>query len=103
MASTPGTFEFIEQRIREEPLTTDRGKQFEWLCRFFLLNAPKYRGMFTSVWLWDDWPGRWGVDKGIDLVAATRDDQLWAIQAKAISAERSIPKSELDSFLSESK
>lgn len=102
MTANPGTFEFIEQRVREAPLATDRGKQFEWLCRFFLLNAPKYRGMFTSVWLWDDWPGRWGVDKGIDLVAATRDGHLWAIQAKAISPDRSIPKSEVDSFLSES-
>ncbi len=98
----PGTFEFIEQTIRQSALHTELGTDFELLCRFFLLNAPQHKGVFKSVWLWKDWPGRWGADKGIDLVAETMAGQLWAIQAKAVHQERSIPKSELDSFLSES-
>ena len=99
---TPGTFAFIEQQMRQDAVATEFGADFEWLCRFFLLAAPQYHGVFKSVWLWKDWPERWGVDKGIDLVAQTTDDKLWAIQAKAVHADRSIPKSELDSFLSES-
>jgi superfamily II DNA or RNA helicase len=98
----PGTFEFIEQTIRQSATGTEFGTDFEWLCRFFLLNAPQYKGVFKSVWLWKDWPDGWGADKGIDLVAETIDGQLWAIPAKAVHHERSIPKSELDSFLSES-
>lgn len=98
----PGTLAYIEQRIREAAVGTEFGADFEWLCRFFLLAAPKYKGTIKSVWLWSDWPGRWGADKGIDLVAQTTDGKLWAIQAKAVHADRSIPKSELDSFLSES-
>ena len=99
---TPGTFEYIEQKIRLDAVGTEFGSDFEWLCRFFLLTAPKYKGVFKAVWLWNDWPKRWGADKGIDLVAQTVEGKLWAIQAKAVRADRAIPKSELDSFLSES-
>ncbi|MFL5241022.1 MAG: DEAD/DEAH box helicase family protein [Gemmataceae bacterium] len=98
----PGTFEFIEQKIRNEGVGTDFGTDFEWLCKFFLSTAPKYKGVFKTVWLWKDWPGRWGIDKGIDLVAETLDAKFWAIQSKSVRADRTIPKSELDSFLSES-
>ena len=30
----------------------------------------------------DDWPGNWGRDKGIDLIARKYDGQIVAIQAK---------------------
>jgi hypothetical protein len=99
---TPGTFAYIEHKIRQSAVGTEFGTAFEWLCRFLLLNAPKYKGMFKQVWLWKDWPGRWGADKGIDLVAETSAGELWAVQAKAVRFDRSIPKSELSSFLSES-
>src|SRR5262249_9541627 len=99
---TPGTFEYIEHRIRRDAIRTEFGTEFEWLCRFYLLNAPKYKGVFKHGCLWNDWSGRWGPDKGIDLVAETVDGKLWAIQAKAVCPERTIPKRELDSFLSES-
>ncbi len=77
-----------------------KGRQFERLCRWFLQNAPQYKNKLKNVWLWNDWPGRWGPDTGIDLVAETGDGDLWAVQAKAW--EGSLPKSEIDSFLSES-
>jgi len=54
------------------------------------------------VWLWKDWPGRWGADAGIDLVAETRSGDLWAVQAKAYGPSASITKADLDTFLSES-
>ncbi len=96
------TFEFIEAKIRRDAEGTGFGGDFEWLCQWFLENAPRYRGQFDKVWLWKDWPDRWGTDAGIDIVARTRAGELWAIQAKADHPERAIPKREIDSFLSES-
>ena len=99
---TEGTFEFIEAKIRRDAKGTSFGGDFEWLCQWFLENAPRYRGHFEKVWLWKDWPERWGPDAGIDIVARTRTGELWAIQAKADHPDRAIPKREIDSFLSES-
>jgi len=100
--SIHGTFEYIEAKIRRDSEGTAFGGDFEWLCRWFLENAPRYRGQFDKVWLWKDWPDRWGTDAGIDIVALTRTGELWAIQAKADHHDRVIPKREIDSFLSES-
>src|SRR5260370_20478462 len=97
---TAGTFEYIEHAIRAAAVGTEFGTDFEWLCRFFLLTAPKYKGKVKSVWLWNNWPQRWGADKGIDLVAQTVAGKLWAIQAQALRAERASPNSQLDSVLS---
>ncbi|MFM9959788.1 MAG: DEAD/DEAH box helicase family protein [Planctomycetaceae bacterium] len=97
-----GSFEYIEAKIRRDAEGTTFGGDFEWLCQWFLENAPRYRGQFETVWLWKDWPDRWGPDAGIDIVARTRTGELWAIQAKAFGPHRTIPKSEIDSFLSES-
>ncbi|MCX7417916.1 MAG: DEAD/DEAH box helicase family protein, partial [Planctomycetia bacterium] len=102
LASTTGAFEYIEAKIRRDAEGTSFGGDFEWLCQWFLENAPRYRGLFDQVWLWKDWPERWGADAGIDLVARTRTGVLWAIQTKAFGPHRTIPKSEIDSFLSES-
>jgi len=96
-----GSFEYIDQEIRKGS-ANELGNSFERLCKYYLENAPKYRGEFKQVWHWKDWPKRWGPDTGIDLIAETMDGNIWAIQAKGINPERSIPKSELDSFLSES-
>ena len=101
-AIAEGTFEYIEAKIRRDAAGTAFGGDFEWLCQWFLLNAPRYRGQFENVWLWNEWPDRWGAEAGIDLVARTRTGELWAIQAKADHPDRAIPKREIDSFLSES-
>jgi superfamily II DNA or RNA helicase len=79
-----------------------RGRQFERVCRWYLINDPLYRRELKRVWLWKDWPGRWGADAGIDLVAEARDGGLWAIQAKAYDPRYAIKKSDVDTFLSES-
>jgi predicted helicase len=79
-----------------------RGPQFERLCRWYLTNAPEYRGRFKRVWLWQDWPDAWGPDAGIDLVAEEHDGGLWAIQTKAYDPAYAIKKADVDSFLSES-
>jgi predicted helicase len=79
-----------------------KGRAFERLCRWYLQNAPEYRLRVRKVWLWDEWPGRWGPDCGIDLVAETVDDELWAVQAKAYDPAHTVTKTDVDSFLSES-
>jgi superfamily II DNA or RNA helicase len=102
MTSRSGTFEYVETKIRREAHGTSFGHDFEWLCKWYLENAPLYRGKFRKVWRWDEWPDRWGRDCGIDLIAETTDSELWAIQCKAVSPEHTVTKAEIDSFLSES-
>jgi superfamily II DNA or RNA helicase len=85
-----------------DPRADVRGPQFERLCAWYLQNAPEYRSEIKRVYLWREWPGRWGIDAGIDLVAETHGGDLWAVQAKAYASTYSIKKSDIDSFMSES-
>ena len=78
------------------------GREFELLCRWFLENDPEFQADYEKVWLWSDWPDRWGPDRGIDLVALTRSGQLVAVQAKNYGAAHSVTKRDIDTFLSES-
>ena len=59
-----------------------RGTQFELLCKWYLQTDPLYAAKLEEVWLWDEWPERWGADCGIDLVARDTEGKVWAIQAK---------------------
>ena len=79
-----------------------RGVQFEKLCKWILETHPLYKSELETVWLWDDWPGRWGKDCGIDLVAQDADGKIWAIQSKCYASHNSVTKHDVDSFLSES-
>jgi superfamily II DNA or RNA helicase len=79
-----------------------RGEQFETVCKWLLENAPLYRPLIKRVWHWSEWPGRWGGDSGIDLVAEAVTGELWAVQAKAYAPSYYVKKSDVDSFLSES-
>ena len=60
MASFPELFRSLS------PDEHRRGREFERICKWFLEHDPQYRRLIKRVWLWDDWPGRWGRDKGID-------------------------------------
>jgi predicted helicase len=66
------------------------------------VNDPLYQHRVRRVWLWDEWPGRWAADAGIDLVVEDRAGGLWAAQAKAYDPAYSVRKSDVDTFLSES-
>ena len=79
-----------------------KGRDFERLCAWFLRSDPEYAAEFEQVWLWDDWPGSWGRDKGIDLIARTKDDRIVAVQAKHYAATYPVRKADVDSFLAES-
>ncbi len=46
-------------RIREEASTNkERGECFEKIVKVFLKKDPRYREMFSDVWMWDEWPDR---------------------------------------------
>lgn len=95
-------FHIIQNHLRSIACEKKRGYQFEKLCKWFLENEPYYKQKFKKVWLWKNWPDRWGRDKGIDLIAQTDNNEYWAIQAKAYDENYYITKEDIDSFLSES-
>ncbi|CAA0096105.1 UvrABC system protein B [Mycolicibacterium vanbaalenii] len=96
-----GTFDDLRATLH--PVDNQRkGKQFESVCQWFLENDPTYQSLLRRVWLWDDWPGRRGIDAGIDLVAEDNYGKLWAIQAKVYAPSRSISKRDVDKFVAES-
>jgi superfamily II DNA or RNA helicase len=78
------------------------GREFEVLCKWFLENDQEFAAEYTEVWLWRDWPGRWGIDRGIDLVASTADGGTVAVQAKHYAPAHTVTKTDVDKFLSES-
>ncbi len=79
-----------------------RGKQFEHFVKWFLKADPEWSTQVDQVWLWDEWPGRWGADCGIDLVILHKDGNHWAVQVKCYSPDYHITKHDVDKFLSES-
>jgi predicted helicase len=80
----------------------NNGKQFELFVKWFLMHDPEWKTHIDEVWLWDDWLGRWGRDKSIDLVFRHRDGDIWAVQAKCYASSIRITKEDMDTFLSES-
>ncbi len=79
-----------------------RGKQFEHFVKWFLKNDPQWSTQVDEVWLWDEWPNRWGPDCGIDLIFKHKDGQTWAVQSKCYDAKYNVTKRDVDKFLSES-
>jgi predicted helicase len=55
------------------------GKVFERFVKWFLKNDPEWSTQVDQVWLWDEWPDRWGIDKGIDLIFRHRNGEIWAV------------------------
>lgn len=97
----PGTFEYLEAKIRHDAQKNAYGRDFEWICIWYLQNAPQYRGKFRRVCRFMDWEERWGPDNGTDLIAITHENEVWAIQAKCYRPDRSIPRNEIAKFLSD--
>ena len=79
-----------------------RGKQFEHFVKWFLKSDPEWSTQVDQVWLWDEWPQRWGADCGVDLVFRHKNGEHWAVQAKCYSTYYDITKHDVDKFLSES-
>lgn len=81
---------------------TKRGRQFERFVKWFLKADPEWSTQVDQVWLWDEWPQRWGADCGVDLVFRHKNGEHWAVQAKCYAPGYDITKHDVDKFLSES-
>lgn len=95
-----GQFSDFYSNLDADP--AKRGKQFEHFVKWFLTADPEWATQVDQVWLWDEWPERWGMDCGIDLVFRHKNGEHWAVQAKCYSPEYHITKHDVDKFLSES-
>jgi predicted helicase len=78
------------------------GKQFEIFVKWFLQNDTQWKTQVETIWLWDEYPGNWGRDKGIDLIFKHKNGECWAVQAKCYDKDYYIKKEDVDSFFSES-
>ena len=99
------TFRASSQSERE------KGNYFENLSKIYFENEPKYKDLYETVWLWEDWRKYWieqgnsdpGTDTGIDLVAKTKQtNEYHAIQAKFYDSETTLYKRHIDSFFTAS-
>jgi predicted helicase len=86
--------------LDDDPLK--RGKQFERFTKWFLKNDPEWSTQVDQIWLWEEYPKRWGIDCGVDLVFQHKNGETWAVQAKCYSHKHDITKHDVDKFLSES-
>jgi predicted helicase len=102
--SQPITIEAVLEHFREQASSNrDLGDSFERLIAHYLLTDPQYSDRLSDVWLWSEWPDRWNVDVGIDLVARERGTgDYWAIQCKFLDPDTYLQKSEIDSFFTAS-
>ncbi|MCB2263151.1 MAG: DEAD/DEAH box helicase family protein, partial [Candidatus Thiosymbion ectosymbiont of Robbea hypermnestra] len=81
----------------------DKGALFERLMERYLKADPQYKNLLADVWLWSEWPDRWGPDVGIDLVAREHGTgDYWAIQCKFYGPAHSLQKADIDSFFTAS-
>ena len=62
-----------------DPDSLTRGKQFERFVKWFLKNDPEWITQIDKVWLWDEYPDRWGPDCGIDLVFRHKNGEIWSL------------------------
>lgn len=92
----------LDRLYNESTSTSDQGTQFERFTASFLQVDPLWSEQFSRVWMWDQWPEKWGHDSGIDLVAERRDGGLTAIQCKFYVPSHRVSKSDLDKFLAAS-
>ena len=65
-------YSLLEELESSSRTSTAKGAAFERLIATYLLTDPQYANQLDKVWLWNDWPDRWGSDAGIDLVARTK-------------------------------
>ncbi|AFI03547.1 DEAD/DEAH box helicase family protein [Helicobacter cetorum] len=95
------SFNYILEQLQNISNDKDRGTEFEYFCKQFLLKDPTYYNQFKEVYLRNellldnDYK-----DIGIDLIAITTDNEFVAIQCKCYTKD--IAKSDIDSFISAS-
>jgi predicted helicase len=94
----------ILETFREEATSNrDLGDKFERLVAGYLLTDPIYAEQFDAIWLWHEWPLRWGQDTGIDLVARERlTGNYCAVQCKFYDPSHTLQKGDIDAFFTTS-
>ncbi|MGP9538125.1 DEAD/DEAH box helicase [Brachybacterium sp. AOP43-C2-M15] len=102
MTVTPSPMKLLDRMYNSATSTADQGTQFERFTQSFLQTDPLWAEQFSTVWMWDQWPEKWGHDSGIDLVAQRRDGGLTAIQCKFYAPTHRVSKGDLDKFLAAS-
>ncbi len=89
----------------------EKGNYFEGLAKVYFQNEPRYKDLYSDVWLWEEWRTQWiaaghsepGGDTGIDLVAKTNGtEEYHAIQAKFYDSDSKLYKHQVDSFFTAS-
>lgn len=104
----PSTFTNTINSLRKNSRNDiELGNSFEDLVRLFLENDAIQKEQFSKVWKYSDWAKKHNNyspnDIGIDLIAKLRnEDDYCAIQCKCYQNDKSISKSDLDSFISAS-
>ena len=100
--SSSSAMKLLDQLYFSSTSETDKGTRFERFTQSFLQTDPLWSEQFEKVWMWDQWPDRWGPDTGIDLVAQRRDGGKTAIQCKFYDPQSRVSKADIDTFLSAS-
>ncbi|MDA9256723.1 Helicase associated domain protein [Pseudomonadales bacterium] len=95
------TFEQFRSTFPED--SNEKGEAFEvFLAEWMFKNHPSLSSQFKKVWMFSDWPKAWSAtDIGTDLIAEDQHGKICAIQAKFYKETSTIPKSDIDSFLSD--
>ncbi|MFU1926791.1 DEAD/DEAH box helicase [Bordetella hinzii] len=95
--------ELLNELAQATKTQRDKGTQFEKLFANYLLADPQYANRLSDVWLWEEWPDKWGRDDGIDIVAREHGTgDYWAIQCKFFSPDYAVQKDDVNSFLAAS-
>lgn len=102
MTVTHSPMKLLDRMYKDATSTADQGTRFERFTQSFLQTDPLWASQFAKVWMWDQWPEKWGHDSGIDLVAERRDGGLTAIQCKFFAPTHRVSKGDLDKFLAAS-
>ncbi|MDA8953422.1 Helicase associated domain protein [Pseudomonadales bacterium] len=95
------TFEQFRSTFPED--SNEKGEAFEvFLAEWMFKNHPVLSSQFKKVWRFSHWPKAWSAtDIGTDLIAEDQHGKICAIQAKFYKETSTIPKSDIDSFLSD--
>lgn len=82
------------------PDNRQRGACLERIVADVLRADPMYRGRYSDVWLWNDWPDRKIGDIGVDVVARrTGNNGLTVVQVKCHDPGRTLRVEDVASFL----
>ena len=95
------TFEQFRSTFPED--SNEKGEAFEvFLAEWLFKNHPLLSSEYKKIWRFSDWPKAWSsTDIGTDLIAENQQGKICAIQAKFYKETSTIPKRDIDSFLSD--